>query len=1060
MTISYLKGTAGVTGGAGGNVNAALPSGTSSGDVLLYIIHYAGTASFTPPTGWTELYQSPTPQVKGNIAVFIIERGTSAPATLATRTGGANAKGYIYAYPSDIGSLLLINFTAGNYADGTTSLVYDPESVQPGDLVIFAQNIDAAKSITALTATDPAGDAGGTESSSAPTSDQWLIRANEAISASSSYCVHVADGIVASDATTGNINVTVSSNAAYSDGVVIVLREPSGGSGDTITAGEPNVFYEGASGSATITFNGSHTGATDSIRVRIRKAVGGAVVHDWQVLQAAVPAGPFSGSISVARGGWYVVDFDKANDTAVTDTAATSFGVGLAILAMGQSELRNMYQDGTGTVNDRAVTFDGVNWVSVASTAGQARWSLLNDLITAFDCPVASWMLGVGGTSILDWYDSGAGGKQANYNTAEANVIASGVVLSSAIWYQGHGDTASGKTKSDHYTDVGELTTQLRFDYGASLPITIVSLGRNGSGADTGYEPIRDALVDAGNDTNNYTVTTIDLDLQVDNLHPTLAGADVSALRMSRTVQHAYGLVASSRGPLLVSAELVDSTHIRWTVAHDGGADISPATGITGFRVLDGATPVSINSNDRESAITGLITLSSPITGSATLQYGYGAFPDVSAPVVDDTVLALPLQTTDADIAVSVSRTGSISAVESGSDTASIQGLVPVSGIVLVTEQNSDSAVIAGQVSVTGSLLTTEQTQDSSTFLGLVSVSGSMSSSESGSDSPSFSGYLTAPSATGSLNITEQGLDVSSLVGKLLVNGLLSSTESGSDLVSILGDASSAVIGQVVATESGSDISALVGQIAVSGMISTSDQGSDISAVGGQVLIMGIMSAQESGQDSAVISGVSSNNTSGLMSAQEQTGDSASFAGGILITGVMATTDSSDAALVQGLVAVSGLMSIQESGSDTVIITSNLPLVVEVSPFYQRMVDTAYKLIGDKGQGITINRMGVATRGVTTGSFSESVSISWADAQAVILPASKGTIQAFDNRLDMSTLVGKQLRFALVSAKDAPFQPRSLDEVFIGGEKWLVLGCTPLSPTGADIIYKMGLVKA
>lgn len=657
MSISFLKGAQSYTGSGGGNINAGLPAGTADGDRLLYIIHYAGTETFAPPAGWIQLYQSPTPQTSGNIAVFSIVRGTTAPATLATRTGGTNAKGYIYAYPSTLGSLSVVSTTPENVATGTTTHTYTEAAVQPGDLVVWAQNLNQARSITALTASDPAGDAGASESSSAPASDQWLLRSNEAISASYGYSVHVADGIVAADSTTGPIVVDISASCTYADGIVIVLREPSGGSGDTITVDEPEVFYEGASGSATITFSGSHTGATDTIRVRIRKAVGGAVVHDWQTLQAAVPAGTFSGSITVNRGGWYVVDVDKANDTGVTDTAATQFGVGIALLGMGQSELRNMYQDGTGTLNDRAVTFDGTNWVAIASTAGQARWELLNDLITAFDCPVALWMYGVGGTSILSWYDIDSGGKQSYYNTAEANLIAAWCGLSGAIWYQGHGDTASGKTKAAHYADVSELAAQLRSDYGASMPIVICSLGPNAAGSDAGYEAIRDALVDAGDDANNYTVTTLDLELQGDNLHPTPAGGAVSAQRMAQDFKEAFGLATSSRGPKVTAATKVDNTTVDVTIIQDGGTDFTPASGITGFTAYDAGTPVAISAAVRLNATTVRLTLASSVAGDVTVRYGYGAFPDMSAPLVDNTSLTLPLQSTDPDsIATNIIR--------------------------------------------------------------------------------------------------------------------------------------------------------------------------------------------------------------------------------------------------------------------------------------------------------------------------------------------------------------------------------------------------------------------
>ena len=78
---------------------------------------------------------------------------------------------------------------------------------------------------------------------------------------------------------------------------------------------------------------------------------------------------------------------------------------------------------------------------------------------------------------------------------------------------------------------------------------------------------------------------------------------------------------------------------------------------------------------------------------------------------------------------------------------------------------------------------------------------------------------------------------------------------------------------------------------------------------------------------------------------------------------------------------------------------------------------------------------------------------------AVVLPASKGTVEAFDIRLGKEGLTLDQLRFCLTAALGAPFRPQPTDIVTYEGRQWTVLGCTPLDPAGTPLIYKIAIRK-
>lgn len=87
---------------------------------------------------------------------------------------------------------------------------------------------------------------------------------------------------------------------------------------------------------------------------------------------------------------------------------------------------------------------------------------------------------------------------------------------------------------------------------------------------------------------------------------------------------------------------------------------------------------------------------------------------------------------------------------------------------------------------------------------------------------------------------------------------------------------------------------------------------------------------------------------------------------------------------------------------------------------------------------------------------------------AAALPASKGTIEAFDNRLEGGSLIDERLRYVLMStvmkrtSEEGPaaIEPRSTDVLVFDGSDWTVLGCTPLNPAGKPVLYPMGVRRA
>lgn len=126
--------------------------------------------------------------------------------------------------------------------------------------------------------------------------------------------------------------------------------------------------------------------------------------------------------------------------------------------------------------------------------------------------------------------------------------------------------------------------------------------------------------------------------------------------------------------------------------------------------------------------------------------------------------------------------------------------------------------------------------------------------------------------------------------------------------------------------------------------------------------------------------------------------------------------------------------------------------------FYSDMAATATRLLTQFGMQVTVNRYEPTVTGTTGGVETYGPDLT-SSAIAVFLPASKGTAEAFDNRLQNGSLSGQQLKFAIIAASSMTFEPVSNDEMVINEESWLVLGCTPINPAGTPLTYGCGLVK-
>lgn len=410
-------------------------------------------------------------------------------------------------------------------------------------------------------------------------------------------------------------------------------------------------------GNATVSLTGTYTGtAPDRWRV-VQDGTSTPVTGlDWQSFSTAPSGGAFSQTITIPKQSGFVnVVVGHTTDPATATSGKV--GTGPIIAVDGQSWAwlwfsATAYAGDSSLTPDAKLTITGKQasnaWLTPSAATMNAAIAAGNALIAALGCPVAlvdgSWD-GSGLTVTADggqWISGGAAGN-AYTSAASAHAAAGGV--DATIWIQGQADAGSSVTQSAYYTALGQMTALRRTTYGATHPYVIVTHPRYLAGlTDAQVEAIRKAHVQACGDAYNYRVDAIDVPLHTDNVHPTAAGFTTLGARCAQAVLEAFGLASYSRGAQITSVSQISSTVYDVNLTHDGGTDITPSTGITGFRALVSGSPVTISSADRQSATSIRLTLASPAASAPTIDYLYGKQPTVTAVAKDNSALTLPIE--------------------------------------------------------------------------------------------------------------------------------------------------------------------------------------------------------------------------------------------------------------------------------------------------------------------------------------------------------------------------------------------------------------------------------
>jgi len=345
------------------------------------------------------------------------------------------------------------------------------------------------------------------------------------------------------------------------------------------------------------------------------------------------------------------------NDHRVTSFGSHKWGVGILVACLGQSNMKEWFYTGT-TLRAHPLLrkFTSKGWAELDRT-GNAGIAFGNRIIERLGIPVGLLDFSKNGSGLRKEADFGTGYWEDTsvgsiYNRFIAGVSDIGGALEFLVWVQGEADAARGTVTEDEYAKSLEsfITNQVRPDiYNGSdreyLPFLVVMMVKRPGGKDKPNQAIRNAQKRVTETVSDCYVAATTLDLKNQGKQHLTPDAYVTmGRRVAQTVLFILGEEEYYRGPEVAEVMRLDDRAIDVRIKHRGGIDFTPDSGISGWEVLANGSQIPIAEVYRNDPQTIRIFLKKPLTEKVTIRYLYGAMPDASSPVLDNSPMRLPLE--------------------------------------------------------------------------------------------------------------------------------------------------------------------------------------------------------------------------------------------------------------------------------------------------------------------------------------------------------------------------------------------------------------------------------
>ncbi|PIE67614.1 MAG: hypothetical protein CSA23_03290 [Deltaproteobacteria bacterium] len=410
--------------------------------------------------------------------------------------------------------------------------------------------------------------------------------------------------------------------------------------------------------SADVVVTGTYTGAAGPVEARVVQGMQETVIVPWTVVDDAPENGLFTGILKhVPQGGWYRLQIRSGIAPWVLEKGTNPWGVGMLIACIGQSNMREWFYTGKAHRPSPQVRLHRDGQWQIPDRSGNGALALGNRLATSLKIPVGLLDYAVNGSGLTAKADWGKGfwrdtGPESIYSRFIDGVLQAGGVVEYVVWMQGEADAAKGSVSREEYRAAleGLVDDQLRMDIhngsGRSrLPFLMIPLVRRPTGRDLTCQWIRDAQMDVLTSIEECHLAGLSIDLENHGRqHLAPSAYTVLGDRTAGTILYLLDKAPYHRGPSVAAVTRVSDRIVDIGLAHRGGTDFTPWTQISGFEVLSGKTRLVIDTVTRTNGNTIRIRLTEPPPRHFSVRYLYGAHPDTTHAVHDNTSRRLPLE--------------------------------------------------------------------------------------------------------------------------------------------------------------------------------------------------------------------------------------------------------------------------------------------------------------------------------------------------------------------------------------------------------------------------------
>jgi hypothetical protein len=425
-----------------------------------------------------------------------------------------------------------------------------------------------------------------------------------------------------------------------------------------VTDYEDGRIFQRRGNSGDIVVSGTYTGMPVAIEARVVRYGTSEEIVPWSVVDTCPKNGIFLGNLSgVPQGGWYNIQVRNSKNHDISSRGSHRWAVGILVACIGQSNMKEWFHTGTNiTLHSLIRKHTDKGW-SGLGMKGNAAIAFGNKLVERLSIPIGLLDYSVNGSGLrkeadwgMDYWENTRPG--SIYNRFLSGVSAVGGNLEYVIWMQGEADASRGTVTETEYRASLEsfITNQVRADIGngsnqANLPFLIVMMIKRPGGEDGPHQAIRNAQKHVAENVPDCYPAATTLDLENHGRQHLAPDAYTTlGLRVAQTILYILGKEKYYRGPRVTAVNSVDSRTLDVTIQHRGGTDFTPVHGIAGWEVLAGETLLPISKVYRRDAETIRIILKNALACDPKIRYLYGAMPDTTRPVLDNSALALPLE--------------------------------------------------------------------------------------------------------------------------------------------------------------------------------------------------------------------------------------------------------------------------------------------------------------------------------------------------------------------------------------------------------------------------------